>query len=102
LRIVVGHLPHSWTHWSGNDIGGVFTSIDGGRTWKKMTNGLPTLIGRIGVKVAPCNPNVVYAIMECKEGTLFRSNDKGKSWKKIIRLFVASETVERVLFSARA
>ena len=74
---------HSWTHQSGSDKGGVFKSIDGGQTWRKLTNGLPTLIGRIGVKVAPSNPNVVYAIMECKEGTLFRSNDVGKSWKKI-------------------
>lgn len=71
---------HSWTHRSGSDKGGIFKSIDGGRTWKKMTNGLPPLIGRIGVKVAPGNPNVVYAIMECKEGTLYRSDDKGESW----------------------
>jgi len=40
--------------------------------------------------------------MKCTEGTLFRSNDKGKSWKKIIRLFIASEIMERVLFSERA
>lgn len=72
-----------WTHRSGSEKGGIFKSIDGGRTWKKMEEGLPKLIGRIGVKVAPSNPNVVYAIMEAKEGTLYRSDDRGKTWKKI-------------------
>ena len=28
-------------------------SVDGGQTWKKLTAGLPKLVGRIGVKVAP-------------------------------------------------
>lgn len=72
-----------WTHRSGSEKGGVFKSTDGGITWKKLTQGLPTLIGRIGVKVAPSNPNVVYAIMECKEGTLYRSNNKGENWEKV-------------------
>ena len=40
--------------------GGVYKSIDGGRTWNKLSNGLPKLIGRIGIRVAPSNPNVVY------------------------------------------
>ena len=39
-----------WTHRSGSEQGGVFKSIDGGRTWNKLSNGLPKLMGRIGVK----------------------------------------------------
>jgi photosystem II stability/assembly factor-like uncharacterized protein len=72
-----------WTHESGSEGGGVFKSIDGGRTWKKLTNGLPKLIGRIGVKVAPSNPRVVYVIMESKEGTLYRSDDYGENFRQV-------------------
>jgi photosystem II stability/assembly factor-like uncharacterized protein len=72
-----------WTHTSGSERGGVFRSLDGGRTWAKMTTGLPKLIGRIGVKFAPSNPNIVYAIMEAKEGKLYRSDDKGETWRRV-------------------
>lgn len=73
----------SWTHRSGSEKGGVYKSIDGGRTWNKLTNGLPKLIGRIGVRVAPSNTNVVYAIVESKEGTLYRSDDRGETFKQV-------------------
>lgn len=72
-----------WTHRSGSEKGGVFKSVDGGRTWKKLENGLPKLLGRIGVKVAPSNPNIVYVIAESKEGTLFCSDDRGETFKQI-------------------
>src|SRR5690242_8246646 len=72
-----------WTHRSGSEKGGVYKSIDGGRTWNKLTNGLPKLIGPIGVRVAPSNPNVVYAILEAKEGTLYRSDDRGETYKLV-------------------
>jgi photosystem II stability/assembly factor-like uncharacterized protein len=73
----------AWTHRSGSEKGGVYKSIDGGRTWNKLTNGLPKLIGRIGVRVAPSNTNVVYAIVESKEGTLYRSDDRGETFKQV-------------------
>jgi photosystem II stability/assembly factor-like uncharacterized protein len=72
-----------WTHRSGSENGGVFKSVDGGRMWKKLENGLPKLLGRIGVKVAPSNPNVVYAMTESKEGTLYRSDDRGETFKQV-------------------
>jgi photosystem II stability/assembly factor-like uncharacterized protein len=72
-----------WTFRSGSEKGGVFRSIDGGRTWKKLTTGLPKLIGRIGVRVAPSNPNVVYVLMEAKEGTLYRSDDRGETFRRV-------------------
>jgi photosystem II stability/assembly factor-like uncharacterized protein len=71
-----------WTHKSGSEKGGLFRSTDGGRTWKKV-EGLPKMVGRIGVAVAPSNPNVVYAITEAKEGTLWRSDDKGETWRNV-------------------
>ncbi len=74
-----------WTHTSGSEEGGVFKSTDGGRTWKRLTNGLPKLMGRVGVKVAPSNPNVVYVIAESNDGTLFRSDDKGERFRLVSR-----------------
>ncbi len=72
-----------WTHRSGSEKGGVYKSIDGGRTWNKLTNGLPKLMGRIGVRVAPSNTNVVYVIVESKEGTLYRSDDRGETFRNV-------------------
>src|SRR4029079_5455462 len=72
-----------WTHRSGDEKGGVYKSIDGGRTWTKLTNGCAKLIGRIGVRIAPSNPNVVYVIVEAKEGTLYRSDDRGETFRNV-------------------
>lgn len=74
-----------WTFTSGSEKGGVFRSIDGGRTWNKMDKGLPKLIGRIGLAVSASNPNVVYAMLEAKEGTLYRSDDKGENFRQVNR-----------------
>jgi len=72
-----------WTFTSGSEEGGIFRSIDAGMTWTKVTKGLPKLLGRVGVKVAPSNPETVYVISESKEGSLFRSNDHGASFAKV-------------------
>jgi photosystem II stability/assembly factor-like uncharacterized protein len=72
-----------WTHTSGSTQGGIFKSVDGGTTWRKVTQGLPALIGRIGVKVAASNPNVVYTLSETQDGYLFRSDDQGESWRMV-------------------
>jgi photosystem II stability/assembly factor-like uncharacterized protein len=69
-----------WTFTSGSEEGGLFRSVDGGRTWKKITKGLPKLIGRLGVKVAPSNPQLVYVMTESMEGTLYRSEDRGETF----------------------
>ena len=74
-----------WTFTSGSEQGGVFRSIDGGRTWKKIEKGLPKLIGRIGLSIAASNPNIVYAILESKEGTLYRSDDKGENFRQVYK-----------------
>lgn len=70
-----------WNFVSGSEKSGVYKSIDGGRTWKRLTNGLPKLMGRIGIKVAPSKPNVVYVITESNEGILYRSDDHGASFR---------------------
>jgi photosystem II stability/assembly factor-like uncharacterized protein len=87
-----------WTFKSGSEKGGLFRSIDGGRTWNKVTNGLPKLLGRIGVRVAPSNPNVVYAIVESKDGALYRSDDKGETFKMVYK---NSNIVQRGFYYTR-
>ncbi len=74
-----------WKFESGDESGGVYKSVDGGRTWKKLTNGLPKLMGRIGIKVAPSRPNVVYVIVEAREGSLYRSDDRGETFRLVYK-----------------
>lgn len=74
-----------WTFTSGDENGGIFRSLDGGRTWKKLTKGLPKLVGRTGIKVSRSNPDVVYVIMESPEGTLYRSDDRGETFRNVSR-----------------
>ncbi len=69
---------------------GIHKSIDGGKTWQKLTNGLPTgVVGKTGIAISPQNSNVIYAAMELerRSGAVFRSEDGGASWSKM------SETV---------
>jgi photosystem II stability/assembly factor-like uncharacterized protein len=74
-----------WNHTSGSEQSGVYKSIDGGKTWTKLTKGLPKLIGRAGVKVAPSNPSTVYIACESKEGTFYQSTDAGESWTQMTK-----------------
>ncbi len=70
---------------------GLYKSTDGGDTWTPMrANGFPERVGRIGVAVAPSNPQRVYAIVDSLAveddiGGLYRSDDAGASWKRISR-----------------
>ena len=68
------------------DKGGIWKSVDGGDTWKKVSAGLPsTLIGKIDLDVARSNPKVIWAMIEAPgaEGGLYRSNDAGESWSLV-------------------
>ena len=72
-----------WTFTSGSTEGGVYKTVDGGLSWKKLQKGLPKLMGRIGVKVAPSDPRIVYVIPEAKEGSLYKSENHGESFKLV-------------------
>jgi len=61
----------------------IYKTTDGGRTWKKLSNGLPTVdIGRIALAVSPQNPDIVYALVYAAgdESGFFRSADRGETW----------------------
>ena len=76
------HGRKPWYVLSGGHAGGIFKSTDGGNNWEKLTNGLPELIGKVGVDVSASNPSRLYAIVEAMpgEGGLYRSDDGGESW----------------------
>jgi photosystem II stability/assembly factor-like uncharacterized protein len=63
--------------------GAIYQSTDGGSTWKQITGGgLPGGDwGRVGLGIARgTHGQRVYALIDTREGGLFRSDDAGKSW----------------------
>lgn len=63
--------------------GGIWKSIDGGTKWTQLTKGLPTDgFGRSGLAIAPSNTKRVYAVIDAKEGGLYRTDDAGATWVK--------------------
>ncbi len=76
---------HVWTLIDGGPESAIHKSTDGGLTWTKLTNGLPTVdLGRIGLAVTPANPDLVYATVEAADGNsgFYRSRDRGATWQK--------------------
>ncbi len=79
-----------WTFSSGGPGSGLYKTTDGGAHWTNITHrpGLPGgIFGKVGVAVAPSDPNVLYALIQAnyqgQAGGLFRSDDAGRSWTLI-------------------
>jgi photosystem II stability/assembly factor-like uncharacterized protein len=78
----------AWTFRSGGPGSGIFKSTDKGEYWTEIdqssAKGLPPKpYGRIALTVAPSNPKVIYAMIECADSALYRSNDAGLSWTRL-------------------
>ncbi len=76
---------HVWTLINGGPESALYRSTDAGKSWTKITAGLPAGdLGRIGLAVAPSNPDVVYASVEAADGKggIFRSADGGLTWQR--------------------
>jgi photosystem II stability/assembly factor-like uncharacterized protein len=86
-----GHL------WDFNPERGVYRTTDGGKTWQKLTNGLPTddKTGASDIMMDPSNPDILYAglwqrlrrpyIFESgsANGGIYKSTNGGNSWTKL-------------------
>lgn len=80
------HKRDPWFFKSGGKGSGLYITHDGGDNWKKITEkeGFPKgEFGRIGVAIAPSEPNIIYALVEAKKNALYKSEDGGFKWKKI-------------------
>ena len=76
-----------WTIISGgeNKEGGIYKSVNGGKDWEKLEDGLPKgLIGKIDLAVSPVDSSILYAVIEApeKEGGVYKSVDQGKTFKQ--------------------
>ncbi|AHG88653.1 glycosyl hydrolase BNR repeat-containing protein [Gemmatirosa kalamazoonensis] len=77
------HQRLPWQVRSGGPGSGIWKSTDGGDTWTRLSEGLPKVMGKIGVAVSPASPDRVYAIVEADKGGLYRSDDAGKTWRRL-------------------
>jgi len=82
-------LRKPWTFQSGGGEGGIYKSTNGGKSWKKLMNGLPEgPTGRIGLAIYEKNPKILMAIVEADQSDtlavpgsgLYRTEDGGKNW----------------------
>ncbi len=74
-----------WNFSSGGPGSGLYRSEDNGVTWKHLEgNGLPGgILGRIGVSVSGADANRIYAIIEAKDGGIYKSDDAGQNWTRV-------------------
>lgn len=83
----------------GSQRSGLYRTLDGGATWKELTNGLPAgQKGRIGIDIYRRDGNIVYALVEAdrqggfgqqqeqserpRRSGLYRSLDRGETWEQ--------------------
>jgi len=75
----------AWGFNGGGSGSGVFRTRDGGTTWTKLTDGLPSGDkGRIGLDVFRADARIVYAVVEAagRDGGVYRSADGGDHWEQ--------------------
>jgi photosystem II stability/assembly factor-like uncharacterized protein len=84
-KIIVAMWDHQRWPWffnSGGEGSGMYMTLDGGDNFKKITEGLPENLGRMGLAIARSRPDYVYAYVESENNAIYRSTDGGFSWEK--------------------
>lgn len=66
--------------WNGTG-GGIFKSIDGGKSWRQLNAGLPQGIIQANLTVSASSPNRLFAsVASPGQVNLYRSDDAGETW----------------------
>jgi len=85
----------AWHNVTAGPGSGLYKSVDQGRSWTRLTQGLPMgdHVGRMGLAIAPSNPQVLYVLVDNHQlhpesqrkigGEVYRSDDRGHTWRKI-------------------
>jgi len=85
--------------WGDSGDRGLFKTTDGGKTWTKLTDGLPNdgKTGAIDLVMDPSDPNTLYVAFYQRlrkpyrfesggpNGGIFKTTDGGKTWVKLTR-----------------
>jgi photosystem II stability/assembly factor-like uncharacterized protein len=87
---------YPWGFTNGGATSGIYKSIDAGKTWNKLTNGLPAEAGRIGLDIYRKSPKTLFAVVESDiggaislegmrshAGGIFRTDDSGAHWTRV-------------------
>ncbi|HMG72652.1 MAG TPA: hypothetical protein VK582_04055 [Pyrinomonadaceae bacterium] len=90
------------TIWTGSDDGLVFVTRDEGKRWTKITPpGLPDLARVSLIDASPHKPGTAYVaaknyLQEDRAPYIFRTDDFGKTWTKIVNGIKAGDYVHAV------
>jgi photosystem II stability/assembly factor-like uncharacterized protein len=86
VMLAVAHQRrrHTWTLIHGGPESGLHKSVDGGKTWRRIREGLPTGdLGRIVIDFSRAQKGLVYAKVETAENVaMYASLDSGDSWER--------------------
>lgn len=82
-----------YTKIGGGPESAFYKSTDAGKTWSKLTNGIPTDDkGGMEIIVSPDDPNIVYVMFEATEnGGFYRSVNRGGSFDKMSDYFTSGQ-----------
>lgn len=75
-----------WFFKSGGPGSALYYTYDGGKNWTKLgvDDGLPKgELGRCGIAFSRSDPEIVYAVVEAEKSALLRSEDGGRTWRKM-------------------
>src|SRR5215470_8729790 len=72
--------PWEYGVFNGNG-GGIFRSVDGGKTWRQLSKGLPDNIVQANLAIALSAPKTLFAAVRTRTiAKLYRSDDGGETW----------------------
>ena len=84
-KLFVGMWNHQRWPWffnSGGSGSGLYMTLNGGKSFTRLNKGLPEATGRIGIAIAKCRPEFIYAYVESNTSAIYRSTDGGFNWEK--------------------